>query len=310
MTNNLANFKIVNNLGEGNFGKVYLIQQEQANKKFAVKITNSELQSPEQKSFCQHLLEYSKIKHQAILPLYGFSMVNFEQKNFPMIFTEFIQKGSLDLMINQNDTLSPSNKYIILLGVAEGINFLNSQGITHGKLKPSNILLDQNSYPLICDYEELQISNITNYSIKDITYIAPEIISKKSHTKTSDSYSFSLIMYQLITGKNPYPNYENASELQIAISEDKRPDLSLVPDESIRQILAVCWSNNPEDRPPFSVILDCIKQERFKRVMNIKSDDEEVDKYKKYLNNNSLPSLYSGNTKISEKKVHQVYHQN
>ena len=159
----LESFEIIDTLGEGSFGKVYLIRQKQIKTLYAAKILKFHFQkySKEQQLFFQELLTFSKINHPTILPLYGFNFANFEDQPYPTIITEYMTKGSLHQIFTQNVTLSPSIKYIILYGIAEGMNYLHSKGIIHRKLSPNNILTDSNFYPHICDFEESKMSDLS-----------------------------------------------------------------------------------------------------------------------------------------------------
>lgn len=81
-----------------------------------------------------------------------------------------------------NDT----DNYITILGIALGMNYLHSQNIIHGNLKPSNILFDNNLYPQICDID---------------------LFTKSS--KQNDVSSFIEIVYEIITNKRPPIQIEN-----------------------------------------------------------------------------------------------------
>ena len=198
------------------------------------------------------MIQYIKIKNPAILPLFGFTMTDFEDKPFPTILSEYMPKGSLDQLLKQNPNLSLTDKYIILIGIAEGMNYLESQGIIHGNLKPSNILIDDNCYPYICDFYESYF-NIPQTSTSSSLFKAPEVKSGYLSTIMSDVYSFSLIAYGLITSK--FPSHDDTT-----FSEENWPDLSLINNEQLRSLISECMSNDPKQRPPFKAIIDEIKK--------------------------------------------------
>lgn len=156
----LNDFKIIRKLGNGACGDVYLIKEKSSAKLFAAKVSRVECKSlSDQKSFFREISSLSKAKNPAVLSLIGFNLLNFEGDHYPTIVTEFMPKGSLWDILNGNINLPQSKRYIILLGIAEGMKYLHSIGITHRDLKPGNIVLDDNFYPYISDFGASKLAN-------------------------------------------------------------------------------------------------------------------------------------------------------
>lgn len=174
-------------------------------------------------------------------------MVDFQMKYHPTILIQYMPNGSLANLIVNNHKFPLSKKYIILLGIAEGMKYLHSIGIIHRDLKPANVMLDSNFYPYICDFgeskmSELSISSIFMLSYKGSpAYMAPEIMAGHKYTYKSDIYSFAILMYELLTNKKPYPNYVSVFRLQHDVSNGTRPDLTFIKDQIIRNFLIKCW---------------------------------------------------------------------
>lgn len=277
----LNDFKIIRKLGNGACGDVYLVKEKSSAKLFAAKVSRVECKSlSDQKSFFREILSLSKAKHPAVLSLIGFNLTNFEGDHYPTIVTEFMPKGSLGDILNGNINLPQSKRYIILLGIAEGMKYLHSIGITHRDLKPGNIVLDDNFYPYISDFgaSKLANSNQDQNNMESIVgtplYMAPEIFASEQYTNKIDIYSFSLVMYQLITGRLPQiTSKNNFREIVRAITEGKRPDLTIIEDEEVKSFLSKCWSPNPSERPEFSQIVDEIKTRKYLKLMNVNFND-------------------------------------
>lgn len=100
----------------------------------------------------------------------------------------------------------------------------------------------------------LEEINVVNDPINHSIYSAPEILEEKKPNFKADVYSFALIAYLLITGKNPFndlPFY-----VQIAnILKGNRPDLSIIENKQIKAFLTKCWSKDPNDRPMLDEII-------------------------------------------------------
>lgn len=280
----LKDFTIVDTLGSGGFGVVHLVEEKSTGKLFAAKVSQKECKTvQDQKSLFQEILSYSKIKNNAILSLYGFNLLNFKGDHYPTIILPYMPNKSLDKLIKENKAFPLSKRYIILLGIAKGMKYLHSIKIIHRDLKPGNVLLDEKYRPYISDFGTAKLSENSFSKLKMDTYtgteiyMAPEVIKGESYTHKIDIYSFSILAYELITSTFPFPGYNTAFLIQKAVLKGKRPDLSLIPDETIRNLLSKCWSEKPKLRPDFSEIVDIIKSDNFKKAM--KADKIEVENY-------------------------------
>ena len=303
----LNDFEIIKAIGSGGFGIVYLVERKDTHKIFSAKVYKFNIETiQDQQSFFQELEALSKAKHPSILSFLGFNLKNFEKENFPTIITEYMSNGSLDHALKKPSYLTMSNKYIILYGIAEGMKYLHSQGIIHRDLKPGNILLNDNLYPYIGDFglskiSDLSVSSILFDSVVGTPiYMAPEIFLEEKFTYKVDVYSFSIIAYQLLTGKEPFPEIKTIFKLQKEVTSGKRPDLKCINDEYIRSLLNKWWSMKPDDRPSFHTIIEEIKDGRFKRVFGVENNHE----VEKYLNifTNRLPPLHRESNHIQETK--------
>ena len=111
----------------------------------------------------------------------------------PTIFTEYIKSGVISDLVQRNRQFSLLNKYFILLALSTGMEYLHSQKVIHGALKPDNILINQNNFPAICDFLEILNSNDNNnIQTNSKTYFNtkiyqfPEVLSGKLPTAKSD----------------------------------------------------------------------------------------------------------------------------
>lgn len=281
----LSKLKIIKFIGEGSYGRVYLVELVETKEKFAAKESRVMISSPdEQKIFFNEIIAYSKVKNPAILSLVGLSLFSFEGDLRPVIINEYMPNGSLDKFLLSNPGIPLSKKYIILIGIALGMKCLHSHGIIHRDLKPANVLIDSNIYPYICDFGESAISNLSLSAIRmneekgTPVYMAPEIFTEiEDYSYKADIYSYSILFYEVLSGKNPYPEYHASYSLLKDVEKGKRPDLSVFTNQFIKDFLMKCWIEDPNKRPTFNEIIEELLKEKYQEVMEV--DKDELQKY-------------------------------
>lgn len=227
----------------------------------------------------------------AVLKLIGISYKDFEGNNSIIIFTEYMKNDSL-LKNLENERkfiaahdFTPTKKYIILLGIALGMKYLHFQGIIHRDLKPANVLLDENFNPHICDFGFSFVLNtdthMTNVGFRDNMgtpcYMAPEILANDEYSYKADVYAFSIIAYEILSGKQPYSKDMSFFRLLQNVVNKKRPDLSSIKDDEICKFITKCWADDPSVRPDFNEIVEEILKERYRNYFE--ADQDEIEDY-------------------------------
>ena len=206
---------------ESDFSKIYKIQEKETRNVYFGQISMmkiNQIKIDELHDFSNELERIKKLNHPSLLKFIGFSPVNFKNQQKPVIITEFASNCSLEYILelernNQNITgWNETKKLINIYGIASGMAYLHSHNIIHRSLKPSNIYLDDILAPKIGDFGISTrfscLNSITHESISGIKavpiYSAPEVLQFNEYSKSSDVYSFSLIIYELVTGKIPF----------------------------------------------------------------------------------------------------------
>ena len=141
-------------LGEGQFGKVYIVGYNKEGEKNAAKIIKNdfELNVSKQMILLREIVILYKMKHPAISQFYGINFHTFDNPyNLELtIITEYYSQGSLKSILKKeqdnfvDDNWTPTKKYFCLIGIADAMRYLHEYGIVHQDLKPENILIDEN----------------------------------------------------------------------------------------------------------------------------------------------------------------------
>jgi serine/threonine protein kinase len=143
----LSSYEKLKTLGTGPVGRTYQLRDKQSSVLFACK---SVIQSPpESPELIESLERLIAISHPCLLPIIGFSLPG---PNRPLAFvTPYLPNGSLQNLLS-SESLSDELKTKILFGVAEGLRFLHSMGLSHDSITTENILLTSDRDPVISHF--------------------------------------------------------------------------------------------------------------------------------------------------------------
>ena len=131
---------------------------------------------------------------------------------FPFVVMQYAPNGNLRRLIESDDRppLQTALKYF--LQIVHALNTAHDNGVTHGGLKPENIVLDHAGNALVTDFgisrvAELDANNSTNQvyvGVGTVAYMSPEQFRDPNiATVKSDIYSLGIMFYEMLTGKVP-----------------------------------------------------------------------------------------------------------
>lgn len=96
----------------------------------------------------------------------------------------------------------------VAFGVAQAMEFLHSRlkeiaAVPHGNLKASNILLNEDDKPLVCDYGLLPLIPSTLAVHRTVCYMSPEYLKNRTVSRKTDVWSYGCLLLELVTGRIP-----------------------------------------------------------------------------------------------------------
>ena len=230
----LNEYKILKEIGQGCFGKVYLVKKIKDNKLYvAKKIDLSNLDPDDGDKYIKNEKKIMELlNHKNIVHLYDY----FEEQNCAFFIIEYCNGGSLSkhLELHKSKYKRPFNqKMIQLFGkqIIEGFNHIHSKGVIHRDVKLENILLnfnDENFY----DYKYAEVKIIDfglstlgpGYSlVGSPIYMDPRILEKynmaggldelNKYDEKADIWSLGAMFYEMLIGDNLF-KAKNLAELQ------------------------------------------------------------------------------------------------
>lgn len=254
----LNDFQFEKNIGTGSFGSVSKAKNKYTGWSVAIKQLNtSNLPAKQVEFFKREVKILLQCNNPFLLDFVGFSL-----EPQLSIVTTFMNQGSLwDLLHKYPNSITPTQKTNIAIGVCHGMRYLHSKGIIHRDLKSPNILLDNRLFPYVADFGLGRIIEKAIEGLPPMTncagtpnWMAPEQIATENYGFPVDVYAFGMILYELATSRFPFEGLKQ-HEIFSRVTQGHRPELpSSLDGTSLAELIKKCWDQDPNNRPTFDHI--------------------------------------------------------
>ena len=202
----IGRYEVKSELGRGGMATVYRAYYPNSGREVAIKVLPREmLHDPQFRSrFEREIKLIASLEHPAIVPIYDAGEVNGQ----PYFVMRFMNGGSLSDVIEKGP-IPIEDTAKIIERVAQGLAYAHRKGVIHRDLKPDNILFDETGEPFISDFGVAKLtestSNLTGSGVIGTpAYMSPEQAQGTEIDLRSDVYGLGVIVYQMLTGHQPY----------------------------------------------------------------------------------------------------------
>jgi serine/threonine-protein kinase len=205
---NIGRYEIGEELGRGGMATVFRGFDPRFKRDVAIKLLPREfLHDPNFRArFEREATTIASLEHSAIVPVYDFG----EEDGQPYLVMRFMPGGSLADKLD-GKSLSITDTATILARVASALDFAHSNGVIHRDLKPANILFDKHGDAYLADFgivkltEDTAALTGTGGIVGTPAYMSPEQARGKGGIdQRSDLYSLGVILFQMLTGSQPF----------------------------------------------------------------------------------------------------------
>ncbi len=168
------------------------------------------------------------LTHPNLLSIYDYG----QQDGQLYIVSRYVETGTLKDRLPP--AFSPQQAQAMITPIAEVLAYLHSQGVVHGNLKPSNILIDPQGQPLLADIGYSQ--GIDADGLESV-YLSPEQAQGTFADERTDVYALGALLYQMLIGEPPPPGAAPSPR-------SRRPDLPL----EVEAVILKAMAQNPDQR--------------------------------------------------------------
>jgi len=272
----VGDYKLVKFLGRGQFGEVWLAEKKLQFSTRSVRHALKFLPSPDDDASLKNIEAEVDTWIEAGSHPNVMSVIDmFVSKNNIVIISDFAEGGSLGNWLKLNGGKAPTEESALetMSGILRGIEHLHQRKIVHRDLKPDNILL-QGNFPRIADFGISRIVSSGTLSTKPIgspAYMSPEAFNGNKSPQT-DIWSAGVILYELLTGNQPYE--DEVLWLLIKKIQDEEP--KPLPDSVKPEIRAIVEKTLQKDSTKRFQTANEMRQEIERALHHIKSGDYEI----------------------------------
>jgi sterile alpha motif and leucine zipper-containing kinase AZK len=179
--------------------------------------------------------------------------------NFCLV-TEFATKGSLYAYLSKH-ALGFCQILTWAREIALGVNYLHNEApitVIHRDLKSKNVVITEDMTAKICDFGCSRfLTNTTKMSLAGtFPWMAPEIIQGLPVSEKCDSFSYGVMLWELLTQEVPFKGLEGIQVAWLVVAKNERLTIPSSCPPQFSQLMERCWLAEPKERVNFREILD------------------------------------------------------
>ena len=255
----IGKYVIINKVGKGSTGIVYLSHDPYYRRDVAIKVYNieedqdAERAKVSRKMFFNEAHMVGMLQHPNIMPIYDAG----EEDGKYYVVTEHVQGArTLAAYCRPDNLLRVDDVVEIIYKCAKALHYAHGRGVIHRDIKPSNVMLTIDNDVRIIDFgiaicADADVSRIEGIAGSP-SYMSPEQVQSEELTSASDIYSLGAVLYELLTGFRPF-RADNLSKLLHQIVYATPPPIhtyrSDLPEE-LEEVVATTMQKDKDKRCP------------------------------------------------------------
>ncbi|XP_051870058.1 ribosomal protein S6 kinase alpha-3 isoform X2 [Pristis pectinata] len=245
-----SQFEILKVLGQGSFGKVFLVRKTQgcdAGQLYAMKVLKKatlKVRDRVRTKMERDILV--EVNHPFIVKLH----YAFQTEGKLYLLLDFLRGGDLFTRLSKEVMFTEEDVKFYLAELALALDHLHGLGIIYRDLKPENILLDEEGHIKLTDFglskESIDHEKKAYSFCGTVEYMAPEVVNRRGHTQSADWWSFGVLMFEMLTGTLPFQGKDRKETMTMILKAKLGMPQFLSADS--QSLLRMLFKRNPGNR--------------------------------------------------------------
>ena len=253
----LSHYRVVAPLGSGGMGVVYRARDEHLDRDVALKVLPEKSLTDESSRgrFRREALTLSRLSHPGIGMVFDFD----RQDDTDFLVMEFVPGTTLAARLSVG-ALSEQEALGLALQIAEALESAHEQGIVHRDLKPANVMVTGAGRVKILDFGIALLraerdrattgGTRAHALLGTLSHMSPEQMAGREVDGRADLFSVGLVLYQMVTGRHPFPQEGEAALINAILNEPAAPPRRVRPELSpgTEALVLRCLEKDPDRR--------------------------------------------------------------
>lgn len=248
-----SRYEIQAMLGEGGMGAVYRARDRELDRLVALKVIRAELANHGEilRRFKQELILARQVTHKNVVRIFDLGVTD----GLKFITMEYVDGRDLKSMLVEGGKMAPGTAVPIIRQVLLGLQAAHNEGVVHRDLKPQNVMVDGQGRVYLMDFgiaRSMEAAGMTRTGALMGTpdYMSPEQAMGEKVDARSDLFSVGVILYEMLTGTQPYESATVMGTLIKRTKEKATPVRELDPTlpQYLNDIVARCLEISLERR--------------------------------------------------------------
>ena len=258
----IGHYHIVESLGKGGMGEVYVAEDTRLGRRVALKVLSRDLaiDADRRERFEREARAVAALNHPNIVTIYSVE----EADGVPFLTLELVEGRTLDALIPPGG-LPVDRLLAYAIPLADAVGAAHQRGITHRDLKPGNVMISDDGRVKVLDFglaklKESNASLAASLPTQELTgegrivgtvaYMSPEQAEGKPVDPRSDVFSLGVVIFEMATSQRPFKGDTQVSLLSSIIKDtpSSLTDIRTELPRDLGRIVRRCLSKDPEDR--------------------------------------------------------------